>query len=127
MVEIDNTSGTIDITDTVEKARVTWVKWSTRYIIEGASTVPWLSWLRLPVISQLFEFALGSVLEFLSKSAVMAAFFLNTTLRKASQARDFVSAVQAREALPKTATQKEYQDAEKLEMLAFSNFVRVSN
>lgn len=67
------------------------------------------------------------VAETISASAMMQGFFINTAIRKSSQASDYVLAVHARVNLPPTATDAEYERAERAEILAFNNFVRVTN
>lgn len=119
-------SGTIDITELVEQMRQAFVTWSVRLIISTVASVPWLSWLALPVIKPLFEFLLTNIFEVLSKAAEMQAFFLSTAMRKAAQAKDFVEAVNAKNSLPPSASFEEYENAEKKQMAAFRNFVMVT-
>jgi hypothetical protein len=120
-------SGTIDITNLVEQLRQAFVRWGTQFIINAAAAVPYLSWLGLPVIRQLFQFIVNKLLDVLSKAMEMQGFFMNTAIRKASQAKDFVDAVAAKEALPPTASNEEYENAEKRQMVAFRNFVMFTN
>lgn len=89
--------------------------------------MPGLEWVALPVISELDKTAIQAILDLISKSVIMEAFFINTTIRKASQAQDYVSAVDAKNSLPPTATKDEYEAAEKAEMSAFRNFVLITN
>ncbi len=119
--------GTVDITNLVEQLRTSFVSWGTKFIITTAGVVPWLSWLNLPVIKEMFEFLLTKILDALSKGLEMQGFFLNTAIRKAGQAKDFVDAVNAKTALPTSATKEEYENAEKLQMAAFGNLVRITN
>lgn len=113
----------IDITDLVEKVRSSFVTWGTKFIITAASEVPWLSWLGLPIIKPLFEFMLTKILEALSVGIEMQAFFTNTAIKKASQAKDFVNAVEVKNSLPPIATKDEYEKAELNQMAAFRSFV----
>lgn len=118
---------TIDITDTVESMRQTWVTWAVAFIFAEEAAIPGMEWVALPVISTIDKEILKIILDALSKSAVMLAFFTNTAIRKASQAADYVAALDAKKALPPTATDEEYKNAEKKELVAFRNFVAVSN
>lgn len=119
--------GTIDLTDTVEAVRSSFVSLGTAFLIEGASKVPYLMWLNFPIIKQIFQYSVKYFLGKLSEWTAMQAFFMNTTLRKQGQARDFIAAVAALNALPKTASKEEYANAEKARMVAFRNFVMVTN
>lgn len=118
--------GTIDITDLVEKMRSTFVMWASAYLFGLIILVPGLGWIAFPVISSLVKAAVNWGVTALSKAAVLEAFFLNTSIRKASQAQDYIEALSEKNALPPTASDKEYEDAEKKEMEAFRNFVRVT-
>lgn len=118
-------TGTIDITDLVEKLKKTWIKWAVGLVVKTAQAyVPFLAW---PVVSQIFEFIVSQIVTIISNAAEMQGFFINTAIRKASQAKDFVDAVDAREALPPTATNEEYENAEAKQMLTFRNLVMVTN
>lgn len=120
-------SGTIDITLLVEQIKNVWIKWATLIVVTAAKAVPYLAWLSFPIISQLFEFTIKLIVTAIANTIEMQSFFFNTAIRKSSQAQDFVYAVNAKNALPQTATDKEYEDAEKAQMVAFRNFVLVTN
>lgn len=120
-------TGTIDITNVVENLRQSFVNWGVAYVYGLEVAVPGLEWVALPVISELDKTAIQAILDLISKSVIMEAFFINTTIRKASQAQDYVSAVDAKNSLPPTATKDEYEAAEKAEMSAFRNFVLITN
>lgn len=119
--------GTIDITNIVEALRSSFVTWATAYIFGLEIATPGLEWMALPVISTLDQAVVKEILTLLTKAAVMEAFFMNTAIRKASQAQDYIDAVNAKINLPSTATFEEFTNAEKAEMDAFRNFVRVTN
>lgn len=120
-------TGTIDITNVVENLRQSFVNWGVAYVYGLEVAMPGLEWVALPVISELDKTAIQAILDLISKSVIMEAFFINTTIRKASQAQDYVSAVDAKNSLPPTATKDEYEAAEKAEMSAFRNFVLITN
>ncbi len=120
-------SGTIDITDLVEKTRSSFVSWAVLYLYGLETAIPGMEWVALPILKDIDQEILKTLLDMLSKSAVMLAFFTNTAIRKASQAKDFTDAVHAKDSLPPTATQEEYARAEQAQMVAFRNFVMVSN
>ncbi len=120
-------TGTIDITDLVEKTRSSFVSWAVLYLYGMEIAIPGMEWVALPILQDIDKEILKVLLDMLSKSAVMMAFFTNTAIRKASQAKDFTDAVHAKNALPTTATPEEYENAEKAQMAAFRNFVLVSN
>lgn len=119
--------GTVDLTNVVEAVRSSFVTFAVTFIEGAAATSPATSWLLVPVIRQAFHAGLTWAIGALSKAVEMQAFFLNTTLRKQGQAADFVQAVDALAALPKTASKEEYANAEKLRMDAFRRFVMVTN
>ena len=118
-------TGTIDITNTVESIKTTFVTAATAYIygLEVAA-VPEVG---LPIISQLDQAAVKGILNALTGWALLEAFFLNTAIRKASQAQDYVEAITAKNALPPTASQEVYAKAEAAEIAAFRNFVLLGN
>jgi hypothetical protein len=118
---------TVDITNVVEKLRETFVTWAVGYIYGLEVGIPGMGWVALPILSSLDKAAIKEILNILTRSAVMEAFFLNTAVRKADQARDYVDAVTAKLSLPNTATQEEYKNAENAEMDAFRNFVSFTN
>lgn len=120
-------TGTIDITDIVDNLKSTFVTWAVGYIYGQEIAVPGLEWVALPIISDLDQAALKAILNFLVESVVMEAFFLNTAIRKASQAQDYVDAITFKKSLPPTASQEIYAKAEAAECLAFRNFVMLSN
>jgi hypothetical protein len=122
-------TGTIDITNTIEAMRSTWVSWSTTYVQSCITLIPYGIGPMLSTwpLRSIIKWGLTLALNTISKSAVMGAFFLNTAIRKASQAQDYVDAINAKNALPPTASDAEYQKAEQAEMATFRNFVMVSN
>jgi hypothetical protein len=120
-------SGTIDLTETVKLMKETFVKTSVDFIFQAASSTAYTFWLKWPVISTIFKTIVELVVSTLANMLEMEAFFINTAIRKASQAADYVNAVSELKALPETATFEEYENAEKKEMAAFRNFVRVTN
>lgn len=122
-----STDGTIDLTDLVEKIKDTWIRWATKLIIASVTASPYFVWLKLPIISTLFEMFISLIVTRIASSAEMVAFFFNTSLRKASQADTYVKAAEALAALPKDVTDDEYERFELAEMSAFSNFVRITN
>lgn len=120
-----NPTGTIDITNTVASMKDTFVTSATAYIygLEIAA-VPELA---TPIISQLDQAAVKELLNLLTNWVLMEAFFLNTAIRKASQAQDYVDAITAKNSLPPTASQDAYAKAEATEIVAFTNFVQLGN
>lgn len=117
----------IDITDLVEKARSTFVIAAKEFIMAQALAIPGLGafvyWLIRNFLGPILDWALTS----LSNWDVMQAFFMNTALRKASEAGDYVKTVNLKDSLPDTATDEEYERAEQNEISAFNAFVRVTN
>lgn len=124
---IDQPTGTVDVTNLVENLRSSFVKWGVAYVFGLELGVPALEWVGLPIIKDIDQAAIKMVLDFITKSAVMEAFFMNTAIRKAAQADDYVAAVNALLKLPPTTSEADYAQAEQNEILAFRNFVMVSN
>ncbi len=119
--------GTIDITDVVEKARSTFVLMGVTYLKGVILAIPGLQWLGLPIIRNFFDYAITKILNMISNWGVMSAFFMNTAIRKASQAHDFVDAVNQKNALPEDASDEEYEKLELAQISAFNNFIRITN
>ncbi len=116
----------IDVTDIVEKARSTFVEWAVLYIFGLEVAIPGMEWVALPIVSTIDKEIIRLILTELSKSAVMGAFFLNTAIRKASEAADYVSAVDAKNSLPDDVSDEDYEKAERDEMAAFVLFATVA-
>ncbi len=119
--------GTVDITKLVEAIRSGFVSFGTTFVFTSLCALPGMNWLAFPVVRNLAQAAIKAVINALSKATEMEIFFLNTALRKNSQAREFVEAVQFKEDLPENATKEEYEKAERAQITAFRNFVRLSN
>lgn len=121
-------TGTVDITALVEKLKASWITWATRLVMTAGKAIPYFgavfAW---PIVSTLLEMFLGWAIELLADAFEMQGFFMNTAIRKASQARDYVESVDAKNALPPSVSDEEYERAEQKEMLAFRNFVMVTN
>lgn len=120
-------SGTIDITNVVESLRQAWVSWAVAFAYGAEIAIPGMAWVAAPVISDIDREALKLIFDALSKAEVQMAFFLNTAVRKASQAQDFVAAVGAKNSLPSIASDAEFAAAEHAQMVEFRNFVTVTN
>jgi len=119
--------GTIDLTEVVEKMKSTFVVAGKSYLVNAALAIPGVGPVAAWFIKVLFGPAIEWVLEKLTNWTAMQAFFLNTAIRKGAQASDYVLAVAAKEALPPTATDDEYERAEQNEILAFDRFVSIAN
>lgn len=121
-------SGTIDITNIVESLRQSFVTWAVAYVYGEELLVPGLGgFVALPIIADVDRAIIKYVIDALSKSGIMLAFFENTAIRKAGQADTYVKSVEAKNNLPTTASDEDYEKLERAEMLAFRNFVAVSN
>ena len=107
--------------------RATFCTLASTALYSATIAVPALSWLSLPIVSFIYKQLLNFLVGTLSKDAVLEAFFLNTAIRKSSQAHDYVDAVQAKKALPANVSKDDYAKAEQIEIQAFNNFVRFSN
>lgn len=119
--------GTIDLTDIAEKMKATFVIAGKEFLLAQALAIPGLGPFAAWAIRNLAASAIEWVLVKLSNWTYMQAFFINTAIRKASQARDYVAAVDAKDALPADATDEEFENAERLELESFDRLVRVSN
>lgn len=120
-------SGTTDITDLVDKMTSTFESWADTFLFELIASEPGMAWLRLPLISTIAKFIIDKAVSAIVGSGMFAVFVLNTALRKSGQANDYISAINAKNSLPPTATDAEYRRYEQAEMDAFYNFVRISN
>lgn len=119
--------GTIDITDLVEAMRATFVDWADTYLWGLIVALPGVGWVAAPICKAVFGYILKWILTKLSKSAVMLAMFMNTAMRKASQAHTFAQAVDFLNNLPTTASDEDYEKAEQNKIAAFERFVPVSS
>lgn len=117
----------VDITDLVEKSKSAFVDWAVAFIYGEEIALPGFQWVALPVINEIDKFLIRQIVQSLADSAVMGAFFLNTALKKATQAKDFVEAADALANVPTTATQEEYKRAEQTRMAAFRDFVLLTS
>ena len=119
--------GTIDITELVEQVRKAWVDWGVAQTYAAVAAIPGIGWFGTLMLNTLGKAVIRAIFDFISKKGEMMAFFLNTAIRKASQAKDFTDAVKRKNALPPTATKEEFERAEQDQMVAFRNFVMVTN
>lgn len=119
--------GVIDVTNLAESLRSSFVSWASAYIFAQAIATPGLSWLALPIVNTIVKATIDSVLNILTRSAVMEAFFLNTSIRKASQAQDYVDAVTLKNNLPPNVSDADYEKAEQDEISAFNSFVTLGD
>lgn len=124
---MSNPTGTIDITNLVSDIQTDFVKYGSQFVFADISAIPGMQWVLHPIIAPIIQMVIRAVMESLTKWAFMQAFFLNTAIRKASQAQDYVNAINYKKALPPSASQDEYEKAERAQMLAFRNFVMVTN
>jgi hypothetical protein len=117
---------TVDITSLVANMQQTFVKAAVAVAYAAIIAVPGLSWLALPILSPILKEALSFVIGLLAKDAMLEAFFMNTAIRNASNAADYVNAVNAKNNLPPTATKQEILEAEQLEISTFNSFVIIT-
>ena len=114
----------MDITELIESMRSTSVILSVNFVYSASVTA--LPWLGFPLISPMYRWLLNWILTQASKSIEMEAFFLNTIIRKNSQAGDYIDAIRAKNSLPPSATNEEFKAAEQKEIESFNSFVRVT-
>lgn len=123
---MSNDPGTVDITDLVNALESTFITLAVQVAYAAIIAVPGLQWLGLPVISSILNFSLNWIISLLANDAMLAAFFLNTAIVKASQAGDYIQAVENKNNLPPTATKEEYEQAEQAEISSFNALVIIS-
>lgn len=115
---------TIDITDLAEKIRQTTVDFEVGlamgYLIAPPPAGLGFTFLvAFPPAKAVVEFVVRQLCEFLSKGAYRMAFNFNTAVRKASEAHDYVAAVNRKESLPEGCSDEEYAAAEAEEIAEF--------
>lgn len=120
-------AGVIDITNMVSNMQSTFISMAEAYVLAAILAVPGLGWLMAPILKYLLGGALTWIITKIATWSVMQAFFLNTAIRKASQAQDYTDAVAAKNSLPKDVSDADYEKAEQTEMAAFRDFVILSN
>jgi hypothetical protein len=89
--------------------------------------IPYMTWIALPFVNYIYKSLVGWLLGILSNSTVMMAFFMNTAIKKASQAQDYLDAVNAKNSLPNTVTQAQYKQYEQNEISAFNSLVSLTS
>lgn len=117
----------IDITDLVEKLRSAFVETASSAVFAAALALPGMGWLATPFVSFFAKKIIGGVVWLVSELPMMGGFFLNTAIRKSSQAGDFVDATHELDNLPDTCTDEEYANAENKKSTAFYNLVVLGN
>lgn len=119
-------NATIDLTDAVEKMRVTFTTLGKVFLYECLCSIPYVGvGFKAPIISTIVKLGINWALDKLGSWSVMQAFFMNTALRKTSQAFDYVDAVNEKLKLV-GVTNEVYKLAEKKEMDTFINLVMVT-
>jgi hypothetical protein len=120
-------NGIIDLTNVVEKMRSTFVLAAKEYLMGLLMAIPGLGpfamWFARVLGGRFIDWVLGR----LSEWSVMQAFFMNTAIRKGTQAASYVKKVDAKEQLPLTATDEEYEKAERDELAAFDVLVSLKH
>lgn len=114
----------IDVTELVEELRSSFVSWATAHIFYILASSPSTAWLALPVIAPIVRGLIEWIFNRISKTVEMEIFFLNTAMRKAEQATDYLAARRAKEL---AGGEDEYAELERKEITAFVNFVRLRN
>lgn len=116
----------IDITDLVEKTRSSFVDWAVLYVYGIEVAIPGMEWVGLPIVKDIDQEVLRLIIDGLSKSLVMGAFFMNTVMKKATDADDFIAAVAAIQNLPKDVSDEDFKKYRLAQMDAFRNFVALT-
>lgn len=124
---MDESPGTVDITNLVSTLQSTFVTWATAYVVAQTIAIPYMTWIALPFVNYIYKSLVGWLLGILSNSTVMMAFFMNTAIKKASQAQDYLDAVNAKNSLPNTVTQAQYKQYEQNEISAFNSLVSLTS
>jgi hypothetical protein len=119
--------GTIDITALVDKMKRSWVAWALALVSAQVAAIPGIGPVMLGIYNYVGKRFVEWALTKIADSGEMLAFFTNTAIRKASQAKDYTDAVHFKESLPESATKEQFANAEKNEIIAFRNFVVVTN
>src|SRR5882672_10033689 len=113
-------SGSVDITDLVDKTKSTFIDWAVLYIYGEELTIPGLGeFVALPIIKDIDQQIVRTIVTILADAVEMQGFFLNTAIRKATQASEFVAAVNLKNALPEDVSDEEYKKAEQNQMALF--------
>lgn len=123
-----DTSGTIDITSTVQDMQDTFIKWADDFVYAQLTAVTSLaSVVAIPIVKFFLGWFINWLITKLAGSTVMIAFFGNTAIRKASQAVDYTTAKAAVKNASPNLSDADYEALEDAEILAFNNFVMVTN
>lgn len=118
----------VDITDLVEKMRDAFVDYASAAAYVAALAIPGLGpILAMPFVNYIAKQTIRGVVFLVSQLPMMAAFFLNTAIRKTSQAKDFIVSVHELENLPEDVSDEVYLQAEEKKASNFYNFVVMGN
>ena len=115
---------TIEIDSFVQKALATWIAWASG-LVQGwlFTAVPWLN---VPIVRSLVKKIIEWVVRRYSEKAEKAAFFMNTKVRAADQAKDFEALVDKVEALPDDVSDEEWANAEREKLAAFEQLMSLT-
>lgn len=119
--------GTIDITNLVSTMQSSFVLAAEKFIMASALAVPGIGPVAVWCLNAFGSTVINWVLNKLSTWTIMEAFFVNTAVRKASQAADYQNAVNVKNNLPDTVSDADYAKAEQDEIDHFTNFVKFTN
>lgn len=114
---------TIDITELVERLRNSFVVAQVDAVFASIASITGFGWVTLPVISTLVRAAIGFVIGRVADTLVMHGFFLNTAIRKADQAHEYLEASREKDRQAPTATDEEYERLERVEIDRFRDLV----
>jgi len=121
-------SGVVDITELTQMIKSAWISANVTALVAAIGAVPGLGWLTVTpffsnAITWLVEWAISKMADFVYNQA----FFLATSIRKAGQAQDFISAVHKLNSLPEDISDEEYEKYERIRMAEFNNLVHLAS
>jgi len=124
-LESDSKVFKTDITALSDKLGSTFESWAVSFLLREITSISGLVWLSWPILNPLLTFFLTRVISRLCRSIEMRSLFFHVAIRKAESAQRYLNAKMTLENLPPTATDDEYEQAEKLAMAAFCSLVTI--
>ncbi len=112
---------TIDADSFVNKALAVWTAGVSATIESWLFVV--FPFLNVPIVRNAIKWAIEWFVRKYSNKAEKAAFFANTKIRAADQAKDFESKFDAVDALPEDVSNEDWEKAEREKLAAFDQLM----
>lgn len=119
--------GVVDITQLSLALKDTWVLIEVAASLAGIAAIPGMQWVSLPFVNKIFSYILNWLFSKAAQRLYDFGFFKNSAIRKASQAHQFIDAINTKNSLPANISQEEFKKYERIQMDQFRYLVVLSN